>query len=193
MTAYTELAALPRRHYGAILIDPPTKFSTWSPKGMDRSPDRHYPTLTWSEIAGLPVGELAARDCVLLLWTYGPILAKTLSLIPFWGFEYKTLGFNWVKVEGSALFLDRPRISTGYWTRPESELCLLATRGQPKRLDAGVRQVFLELPREHSRKPRGTHVRVERLVAGPYLEMFSRTDRVGWDVWGNEVGKFGDG
>ena len=82
------------------------------------------------------------------------------------------------------------QVGLGYWTRANSEVCLLATKGKPKRLNADVRQAILEPRREHSRKPDCTYQRIERLVAGPYLELFARTQRPGWTAWGNEVGKF---
>ena len=78
----------------------------------------------------------------------------------------------------------------GYWTRANSEPCLLATRGKPKRLNADVRQGIIAPRREHSRKPDEVHGRIERLVAGPYLELFARAERPGWTVWGNETTKF---
>jgi N6-adenosine-specific RNA methylase IME4 len=81
-------------------------------------------------------------------------------------------------------------VGMGYWTRANSEACLLATRGKPKRLNADVRQGIIAPRREHSRKPDGIHARIERLVAGPYCELFARERRPGWDAWGNEVDKF---
>src|SRR5271167_3968614 len=78
----------------------------------------------------------------------------------------------------------------GYWTLSSSEVCLLGTRGKPKRLNADVRQGIISPDREHSRKPDGIHDRIERLVAGPYLELFARQTRPGWSAWGNEVNKF---
>ena len=78
----------------------------------------------------------------------------------------------------------------GYWIRANTEPCLLATRGKPKRLNAGVRQGIIEPRREHSRKPDCVHERIERLVAGHYLGLFARQTRPGWTAWGNEVGKF---
>jgi N6-adenosine-specific RNA methylase IME4 len=78
----------------------------------------------------------------------------------------------------------------GYWTRANSEVCLLATRGKPKRLNADVRQAIVEPRRQHSRKPDCVPGRIERLVAGPYLELFARTKRPGWTVWGNQTDKF---
>jgi N6-adenosine-specific RNA methylase IME4 len=80
----------------------------------------------------------------------------------------------------------------GYWTRANSEVCLLATRGKPKRLNADVRQGIIEPRREHSRKPDCVYERIERLVAGPYVELFARTTRKGWSSWGNQVGKFAE-
>jgi N6-adenosine-specific RNA methylase IME4 len=78
----------------------------------------------------------------------------------------------------------------GYWTRANSEPCLLATRGNPKRINADVRQAIIEPRREHSRKPDCIHERIERLVTGPYLELFARARRRGWHAWGNELDKF---
>ena len=83
-----------------------------------------------------------------------------------------------------------PYMGLGYWTRANTEPCLLATRGNPKRINADVRQAIIEPRREHSRKPPGVHARIERLVAGPYLELFARARQTGWDAWGNEIDKF---
>jgi N6-adenosine-specific RNA methylase IME4 len=78
----------------------------------------------------------------------------------------------------------------GYWTRANTEVCLLATRGKPKRLNADVRQAILEPRRAHSRKPDCVHERIERLVGGPYLELFARERRSGWTTWGDQVDCF---
>lgn len=147
-----------------------------------------------SELASLPVSSLAAPDCVLFLWICWPILEQSLRLLPAWGFTYKTCAFAWIKANTQQMDLLRddgdPFAGLGYWTRANSEVCLLATRGKPKRLNADVRQGIIAPRREHSRKPDGIHERIERLVAGPYLELFARQRRPGWDVWGNEVDKF---
>ena len=83
-----------------------------------------------------------------------------------------------------------PIMGLGYWTRANTEPCLLATRGKPKRINADVRQAIIEPRREHSRKPSLVYQRIERLVAGPYVELFARARRIGWDAWGDEVGKY---
>src|SRR4029079_10775122 len=123
-----------------------------------------------------------------------PVLEWSLRTITAWGFAYKTGGFVWAKAHAGQIemFQDevQPLMGTGYWTRANTEVCLLATRGKPKRLNADVRQAIIAPRREHSRKPDGIHERIERLVAGPYLELFARQRRPGWDCWGNEVDKF---
>lgn len=178
---------LPKRHFGAILVDPPWHFEVWSlPKDGGRHAARHYKTMPIAEIYALPVVELAARDCVLFLWVTWPMLQQGLKAIGSWGFKYKTCAFAWIKADDGKVWA-----GTGYWTRANSEVCLLATRGQPKRINADVRQAIIEPRREHSRKPDVIHNRIERLVSGPYLELFARAPRSGWTVWGNETDKFG--
>lgn len=193
---------LPRNHYRAILADPPWQFnSLWGgrPKKTEagypsRAVDAHYDTMTIDEIAALPVAEVADDDCILFLWTCWPVLQKSLRVIEAWGFTYKTCAFSWMKADPYRLFADdkTPFAGMGYWTRANTEPCLLATRGRPKRVNADVRQGIIAPRREHSRKPDCVHERIERLVDGPYLELFARQRREGWDAWGNEVDKFAE-
>lgn len=196
-------AGLPRNHFGAIYADPPWRWESWgkyrgerkglAPKG-DRSVDKHYDTAETDDIATLPVADLAADDCVLFMWATWPMLDHAFALIDAWGFEYKTCAFCWTKADARQIQMFDESMKAdmllGYWTRANSEPCLLATRGKPKRLNADVRQAIIEPRREHSRKPDCVPSRIERLVEGPYLELFSRTTREGWTCWGNQVGKF---
>ena len=197
-------ADLPRGHYGAILADPPWRFEVWSgaevvqargSKSTYKPASVHYRTVPTAELAALPVADLCADDAVLFMWACWPTLLDALTLIKAWGFTYKTCGFDWMKAHVSQIDMFRDdadaSMGMGYWTRANSEPCLLATRGKPKRLNADVRQGIIAPRREHSRKPDGIHERIERLVAGPYLELFARQKRKGWDVWGNETDKFG--
>lgn len=189
---------LPRNHFGAILADPPWHFQTWagarkSGAGIAcRASEPSYTTMIDEDISSLPIGELAADNCVLFIWTCWPVLERTFPILKTWGFTYKTCAFSWMKADPYRLWADEytPRMGLGYWTRSNTEPCLLATRGKPKRIAADIRQPIIDLPREHSRKPDGIHERIERLVAGPYLELFARQTRPGWTSWGNEVGKF---
>ena len=184
--------------YGAILADPPWHFQTWAGSRKSgagiacRASKPAYNTMIDEDIAALPVGDIAADDAVLFLWTCWPVLERTFPIIEAWGFKYKTCAFCWTKGDSLPLFPDdfRDTMGLGYWTRANSEPCLLATRGKPRRIAADVRQVIQDRKREHSRKPDCVHERIERLVAGPYLELFARQKRPGWDSWGNETDKF---
>lgn len=182
--------ALPEGKFGAILADPPWRYSCWSGPNMGRNgvTESHYRVMSTEEIAALPVGAAAADDCVLFLWATWPTLESALDVVRTWGFTYKTEAFTWVKVLPERP--RQPRMGLGYWTRANTEPCPLATRGNPKRLHKDVGQVIAEPIREHSRKPDCVHERIERLVAGPYLELFARQSWPGWTTWGNEVGKF---
>ena len=180
--------------YAAILADPPWRFRTWSETNQAKAPSKHYALMREQDIMEMPVDELAADDCVLFLWACWPTLKMAFSVISSWGFEYKTCAFDWMKADNTQPHFFQEEISTqvglGYWTRANTEPCLLATRGRPKRLNADVRQGIIAPRREHSRKPDGIHDRIERLVAGPYVELFARQRRPGWDCWGNETDKF---
>jgi N6-adenosine-specific RNA methylase IME4 len=180
------------KHYGAILSDPPWRFQTWSEKGKGRSADRHYKTMTTQDIANMPVAQLAKKDAVLFLWATWPMLNDAMYVIQKWGFVYKTCAFAWTKI---AKPYDAKNIwtGTGYWTRANTEVCLLATRGKPRRQNRNIPQVILEPRREHSRKPDCVRPRIERLVKGPYLELFARSERKRWTaLFSDEVGKFDD-
>ncbi len=192
---------LPKNHFGVILADPPWHFQVWAGEtqkrgrqhgGQAKAPD--YAQLDEDEISALPVADLAGENCVLFLWTCWPVIEQAFRIIPKWGFKYKTCGFVWAKARANQIEMFRDdidgRMGLGYWTRSNSEPCLLATRGKPKRVGVDVRQVIIEPGREHSRKPDCVHERIERLVAGPYLELFARQQRPGWTVWGNETNKF---
>ena len=188
-THFTEgpLAGLRRNHYGAILVDPPWSFLTRSDKGKDRSPEQHYDCMTLDEIKALPVKELAAKNCALFMWVIDTHLPMALDVIEAWGFTYKTRAFCWAKQnrKSEGFF-----VGMGYWTRANPEDCLFATVGAPKRQARDVRRLIVSPVREHSRKPDETLERVERLVPGPYCELFSRTPRPGWDQTGNQKDRF---
>lgn len=181
--------------YGVILADPPWQFSTYSEKGKGRSADRHYSTMTVGDIMSMrEPHELAAKDCVLFLWVTQPFLPSGLLVMATWGFTYKTVGFTWVKTTGirNPISPDAVHfpIGTGFWTRSNPELCLLGTKGSPKRKAKDVRELIVAPRRQHSRKPDEVYDRIERLVDGPYMEMFARQQWPGWDVMGDETDRF---
>jgi N6-adenosine-specific RNA methylase IME4 len=198
--------------YRALLVDPPWQMTMWSDKGRDRCPDglipgsrpesfvaRHYQTMTMAQLLELPVNHLAAPDCALFMWAIDPMLPEAIDLGRRWGFEYKTVAFYWAKLRrvqsrrGEAFKDTAERMfpmGTGYWTRANPEPCLLFTRGNPKRLSAGVRKLIVSPRREHSRKPDEAHARIQRLCEGPYGELFAREPRDGWEIWGDQTSHF---
>ena len=145
----------------------------------------------------LPVADWAAEDSILLLWVTDPLLPKGLELLDAWGFTYKTVGFYWAKLNKAAsphAYSDTDFFTgMGFWTRANPEQCLLATRGHPKRIAKDVRRLVVAPRREHSRKPDEVYDNIERLADGPYLEMFARSSRQGWDSWGNQEELFDQG
>lgn len=198
----TDFSALPVANFGCILADPPWAFRTFSGENMTphRCAEDHYRTMTFEQMAQLPVGQVAAKDCALFMWVVGSHLTEAIALANAWGFEFKTDAFYWLKqrlmdaqqVDMFTGDIPEPRMGFGYWTRKQVEPCWLFTRGKPKRLHAGVRQTIVEPRREHSRKPDCQYDRIEQLVGGPYLEMFARTQRPGWTAWGNQTDKFAE-
>src|SRR6056300_720427 len=175
------------KKYGVIYADPPWYFKTYSNKGKDKSPEKHYSCMSLSDIISLPVSELAKDDAVLLMWVVDPLLDQAFKVIDAWGFKYKTVGFTWAKTNRTKMGFFT---GLGYCTRGNPEMCLLATKGKPKRISKSVPQLVVSERREHSRKPDIMYNHVENLLQGPYVELFARTQRSGWDSWGNQTDKF---
>lgn len=186
--------------YRAILADPPWQFDAWDGPQLPTSKRSavgatDYPMLSDSDLAQLPVGDLADSDCALFLWATMPKLDVAIEVGKAWGFAYKTCGFNWLKVNDNAIdvWFNRPmstdvwRSGMGYWTNSNSELVLLFTRGKPQRIARDVKQIIVAPVTRHSAKPEEVQDRIERLVAGPYLELFARRQRPGWTCMGNEI------
>jgi N6-adenosine-specific RNA methylase IME4 len=183
--------------YRAIYADPPWRFSTYSDKGKGRSAEAHYDCMSLPEIKAMPVRDWAAPDAVLFLWTTDPMLQHGLEVLAAWGFKYKTVAFYWVKLnKGQGGMFLTPRdffTGMGFWTRANPELCLLGTRGHPRRRNGDVAKLLLAPRREHSRKPEAAYERIERLVDGPYLELFARAGKTGWDQLGDQSALFDAG
>ena len=174
------------KKYQIIYADPPWTFKTYSEKGTGRSPSQHYELMTKEDIQNLPISNIADDDCALFLWATYPCLEEALELIKKWGFEYKTVAFTWVK---------RNKISNswfwglGYWTRANAEICLLATKGKPKRVDKGVHSLVESRIEHHSKKPDEVRNRIVKLMGDlPRIELFARgVSAYGWDTWGDET------
>lgn len=186
--------------FPVIVCDPPWSFKSWSDKGKNRAPDamvrqkglaeRHYATMDAETLLSLPLAAVSAKDCVLFLWAVDCMLPEAIELGRVWGFTFKTVAFTWAKQTRSKRSF---HIGLGYWTRGNPEMCLLFTKGKPKRRSASVRQLIVSPRGPHSTKPDEFRDRIETLVDGPYLELFARPDggmfgtRANWTMLGNEI------
>ena len=168
--------------YSVIYADPPWQYRNNKGQGVA---ENHYNTMSMDELRALPVANLAAKDCALFLWITCPMLNEVLAILDAWGFQYKTVAFVWVKVNRKDYSLFT---GLGWWTRSNAELCLLATRGRPRRADNTVHQVVLSRIERHSKKPEEVRRRIEQLMGDvPRVELFARQRAPGWDVWGDHV------
>lgn len=177
----------PGKKYGIIYADPPWQYasSTELDTTRSRGPEKHYNTMSTADICNLPVADIAAENCVLLIWGTWPYLADIQQVITAWGFEYKTCGFIWVKRYASTA---KHYVGMGGWTRSNTEYCLLATKGKPTRVSAGISEVIEADVKEHSKKPNVVRTRIVELLGNeiPRIELFARTIISGWDTWGND-------
>ena len=176
------ITAITAEKFNIIYADPPWRYERNCGTG---AAENHYPTMSCDEICALPVAELAARDSALFLWATFPMLPEALRVISAWGFRFKTVAFVWLKQNRKAKTWF---YGMGFWTRSNAEVCLLATRGHPKRRDNGIHQFITSPVEAHSKKPDETRNRIVRLMGDlPRVELFARQETEGWQVWGNEV------
>ena len=174
----------PNKKYNIIYADPAWTFTFWSNKAQRKVSDK-YDLMSAEDIYKLPVNEIADENCILFIWVTYPNLIEGLETIKKWGFKYKTCGFSWIKKNKKA---DSLFWGMGYYTRSNNEICLLATKGKPKRVGKGVHQIVMDKIREHSRKPDCVRNRIVELCGDlPRIELFAREKIEGWDSWGNEV------
>jgi N6-adenosine-specific RNA methylase IME4 len=175
----------PHGGFDLIMADPPWSFDNFSAKGEAKNAKAQYDCTPIDWIKKLPVEALAADDCLLWLWATNPMLPEAMQVLDAWGFTFKTAG-HWVKrtTHGKLAF------GTGYILRCAGEPFLIGTRGQPK-TTRSTRSVIEGPIREHSRKPDEAFTAAELLMPdAKRLELFSRQQRAGWTVWGNQIDKF---
>ena len=170
--------------YKIIYADPPWSYKDKALAG-NRGAGCKYDVMDSADISKINVGGVADNDCVLFMWVTMPKLNECFALIKAWGFEYKTVAFTWVKLNKLS---GTPFMGMGRWTRANAEVCLLATKGKPKRISAAIHSVVMTPIEAHSKKPDEVKKRIVALMGDlPRLEMFARQKTEGWDVFGNEV------
>ena len=173
------------KKYKIRYADPPWQYRVYSQKGQGRSAENHYHTMNIKDIMALPVDKIADKDCILFLWITFPCLKEGIEVMERWGFKYKTCGFNWVKrnKKKNTYFM-----GLGFWTRSNSEVCLIGTKGQPKRVSKAVLQICDARIMEHSKKPAEIRERIVELCGElPRVELFARDKVKGWDSLGDEI------
>ena len=173
------------KKYKIIYADPPWQYRVYSQKGQGRSAENHYHTMNIKDIMALPVDKIADKDCILFLWITFPCIKEGIEVMERWGFKYKTCGFNWVKrnKKKNTYFM-----GLGFWTRSNSEVCLIGTKGQPKRVSKSVSQICDARIMEHSKKPAEIRERIVELCGElPRVELFARDKVKGWDSLGDEI------
>ncbi len=177
--------------FGTILADPPWLFQNRTGKvAPEHKRLYRYQTMTNEEIAEMPIAEVALPQSHLYLWVPNALILTGLEVMQAWGFTYKT-NLVWYKIRKDG---GPDRRGVGFYFRNVTEMVLFGVRGNLRTLAPGRRQenILISQKREHSRKPDELYPIIEACSPGPYLELFSRTQRDGWQTWGNEVGKYGE-
>lgn len=172
--------------FNILYIDCPWQYKVYSKKGQGRSAENHYSTMSKEDIYNLDIEGIAADDCTLFLWVTFPCLLEGLEAIQRWGFTYKTLGFCWVK--RCRKQTDKWFWGLGFWTRANPEICLTATKGNPKRVSKAVHSVIEAPVERHSKKPDIVRDKIVELMGDlPRTELFARQKYDGWVCLGNEI------
>lgn len=172
------------KKYKIIYADPPWQYAD---KGCSGACEKHYSTMTLKELCELPINRIADNDCILFIWSTYPMLQETMAVIKNWGFKYKSIAFQWVKLNksGKGYFL-----GLGRWTRGNTEPCLIAVKGKPYKFlkNRSVSQLIVEPIGVHSAKPNIVRNKIVELCGDiPRIELFARQEVDNWDCWGDEV------
>lgn len=177
------------KRYQIIYADPPWSYQD---QGCHGAMGKHYKGMNLKDIKNLPINKISCKNSVLFLWATYPMYPEALEVIKAWGFTYKSIAFQWLKLNPKS---KTPFYGLGRWTRGNTEPCLLAVKGKPKRVSASVFQLVEEPRQKHSQKPSIVRNKIVELMGNlPRIELFARKPKdffnesyKGWDVWGDEV------
>lgn len=169
--------------YKIIYADPPWPYGN---KGIRGGISKHYEGMNVEDIKSLPIHYITDQDCILFLWMTYPMIEDGLEVMKAWGFKYKTIGFQWIKLNSKA---GTPFFGTGSWTRSNSEACFIGIKGKPKRLSNKISQIIqAPIQEEHSKKPDIVRDKIVELMDDlPRIELFATQKTEGWDCWGDKV------
>jgi len=176
------------KKYQIIYTDPPWNYND---QGCQGTMANHYKGMKLEDICNLPIKGITDDNAILFIWATYPMLKEVFKVIEAWGFEYKTIAFQWVKLNPKSL---TPFYGLGRWTRGNTEPCLLATKGKPKRIAKNVFQLIQKPRRRHSEKPKEIRDKIVKLMGNlPRIELFARKENLlfdnfeGWDYIGNDI------
>jgi N6-adenosine-specific RNA methylase IME4 len=174
--------------YDIILADPPWHFEVHDEaSGSGRSPSHHYPTLTVQDILRLEVNTLANKNCALFLWTTWPHMIDAMNVIEAWGFTYRTLAWEWIKVNKDNTLA----MGTGYYFRANPEPCLLAVKGKMPVAVHDEINVIIAPRMAYSQKPEEQYAKIARVYPHQLypnrIELFARRPVFGWEATGLEL------
>jgi N6-adenosine-specific RNA methylase IME4 len=161
------------RKYRVLLADPPWEYGN---KSTRNAASKQYQTQSVTDICDMPFSQMCMDDSYCFLWATVPLIREAFTVLEAWGFDYKSQ-FIWCK-DGS------PGMGN-YW-RISHELLLLGKRGNPPVPRPSTRaKSFLRTKRgRHSEKPKSVRAMIERMVDGPYMELYGREKVLGWTVYG---------
>lgn len=201
------------KKYEIIYADPAWSYRDTCDSGS-RGACHKYKVNSLSDMMQMPINRISADNCVLFMWHVGPMPQEALDLLKAWGFKLKNFkAFTWIKLnkkflvtakkqfgyhaddiqamsESEILFIMEKLtfMGMGNWSRGNSEDCLVAVKGKPKRVSASIKQVIFAPIGEHSAKPPIVRDKIVELAGDlPRIELFARTCESGWDSFGNEL------
>lgn len=170
------------KKYDIIYADPPWAYRNM--RNIQATANSHYSTMKQEDIEALPIGQLAKPNSILFMWATFPKMQEALNTIKAWGFEYKTVGFTWIKKNknGSNFF------GVGWYTKSNAEVCLIGVKGKPPKVSNKVSQIIESVREEHSKKPDIVRDKIIEFCGDfSRIELFARQYAEGWDCWGNEA------
>jgi N6-adenosine-specific RNA methylase IME4 len=181
-----QMTPFPPGPFDLIYADPAWQFNNAAnTKKQWGGAEAHYRTMSVAELRALPVPSICAKDCFLAMWWVPAMPEEALTVMKAWGFRLVTMkGFTWHKITVNG----KDHFGMGSTTRGNTEDCLFAVKGRPKRVGKGVRQLIHARVREHSRKPDEARDRLIQLLGDTRrIELFARQHHAGWEAWGNEM------
>ena len=171
------------KKYQIIYADPP-----WAHRNMGNiqaTANSHYSTMNNKDICDLPIEKITDDNCILFLWATFPKIQEALDVIKAWGFEYKTIGFNWVKLNPKN---KKPFFGVGWYTKSNAEVCLIGVKGKAPKVSNSISSIIIEPRGRHSEKPDTARKRIIEFCGDiPRIELFARERTKGWTSIGYDI------